>query len=181
MARTLISIHIPTDEFCQYEVFREIATDFELGTRGTVRVAGLGWLDGQAIYHNFNTMMVTREAGFRKVLTILNRNNEAREYIFNGMCWHQIVETTNQPQPSLFQQTKGHWGLWTAIHVSVSRLIQDLGDLVLRITQPIWVIPSLVIQALEMCIAISAFLYFSIIILVIVVSSILFILSGPQS
>lgn len=181
MAKTLICIDIPTDEFCPYEVFREVATDFELGTRGTVRIAGHGWVDGQAIYHDSKTMMVTRDAGFRKVLTLLNRNNLAREYIFDGACWYQIVETTNQPQPSLFEQASGHWGLWTAIQVAGSRMIQDLGDLIVGLTRPIWVIPLLIIHAFEMFVAISAMLFLSIAILTFVAAIILFILSGPQS
>lgn len=161
MLRILMAIHIPEDEITGREIFREVGPDFELGNQGTVRMGTKGWRDGDPIFLNLKTVVVRREAGFRKILMLRNHTNEGREYIFDGSCWHQIVETTSRSSATTFQQAQGHWGLWTALLICGSAGIENLLDRLMRLSQPIWVIPVLTIQFIHTAVVFGIFIFFT--------------------
>lgn len=154
----LIPIHIPEDELTGREIFRELGPDFELGNQGTVRIGSKGWQDGDPIFLNLKNMVVRREAGFRKILMLRNHNNEGREFIFGGSCWYQVVATTARISATPFQQAQGHWGFWSALSICGSKGIENLFEWLIRISQPIWVIPMLTFQFTISMLAFGTFL-----------------------
>lgn len=161
MLRIPVAIHIPVDEITGREIFREVGPDFELGNQGTVRIGTKGWRDGDPIFLNLQNMVVRREAGFRKILMLRNHNNEGREFFFDGSCWHHVVETTSRTSASAFQQAQGHWGFWTALGTCGSQGIENLMDWLVRVSQPIWVIPVLALQFIYSMMAFGMFLLFA--------------------
>lgn len=165
MLRIPVAIHIPEDEITGREIFREVGPDFELGNQGTVRIGTKGWRDGDPIFLNLQNMVVRREAGFRKILMLRNHNNEGREFVFDGSCWHHVVETTSRTSASPFQQAQGHWGFWTALATCGSQGIENLFAWLMRVSQPIWVIPLLTLQFIHSMIAYAMFLLFASVIL----------------